>query len=180
VPHEGDEAVADNEEPAYFVTNDNRMRDGVLDPDDIAIVKDMIIITAEEALRLAEEENADEANEVAQERAEDEPLPSDAIRLTPEQMDEMAKHAGEALKAFEVIAEAIVTRLEMGSFVRAQRIEERKSWRAVSRSVHEEVQRARKLTSPLWEPVSNQLMGMTLCKVAAEVADQDYMEPPWN
>jgi hypothetical protein len=172
--------VADNEEPAYFATNDNRMRDGVLDPDDVAIVKDMIIITAEEALRLAQEENADEATAVAQAEAEDEPLPANAIRLTPEKMDEMAKHAGEALKAFEVIAEAIVTRLEMGSFVRTQRIEERKSWRAVSRAVHEEMLQSRKLAGPLWEPVSNQLMGMTLCKVTAEVADQDYMQPPWN
>jgi hypothetical protein len=117
---------------------------------------------------------------VAQAEAEDEPLPADAIRLTPEKMDEMAKHAGEALKAFEVIAEAIVTRLEMGSFVRTQRIEERKSWRAVSRAVHEEMLQSRKLAGPLWEPVSNQLMGMTLCKVTAEVADQDYMQPPWN
>ena len=171
--------MADNDAPAYFVTNDARMRDGVLDPDDVAIIKDMVIITAEEALRLAEEEASNEAGTPA--AAEEEaPLPEDAIRLTPEQMDEMAKHANDAMRAFEVMAEAIVTRLEMGAFVRAQRIDERKSWRAVSRAVHDEMLRRQKLSGPLWQPVSNQLMGMTLCKVAAEVADQDYMQAPWN
>lgn len=172
--------MAESDEPAYFVTNDSRMRDGVLDPDDVAIIKDMVIITAEEALRLAEEEASSEAGAQSAEAAEEAPLPEDAIRLTPEQMDEMAKHANETMRAFEVMAEAIVTRLEMGAFVRAQRIDERKSWRAVSRAVHDEMLRRQKLSGPLWQPVSNQLMGMTLCKVAAEVADQDYMQAPWN
>jgi hypothetical protein len=166
------------EEQPYFVTTDARMRDGTLDPDDEAIVRGMKVITPQEAVELAQEEESTKGANA--EPAPEPELPADEVRLTPEMMEQLAGHAGEAMHHYEDLAEAIISRMALAPYVRTLRIEERCTWRAVARTVHERVAGDRNLRAPLWEPLSNQIMGMALCKVAAETHDQDFMEPPWN
>jgi len=174
--------MAETEDVAYFVTTDMRMKDGTLDPDDAAIIGDMKIVTPEEALALQEQEDAQEkpAGLKKKKKEPEQPLPAGHQRLTPEMMEQMAGPAREAIQHYQELSAAVVTRLDLASFVRQLRIDEKRSWRAVARGVHEKLAEDRKLPGPLWEPISNQIMGMSLCKVAAETHDQDYMQPPWN
>ena len=173
--------TAKEEDVAYFVTTDMRMKDGTLDPDDAAIIGDMKIVTPEEAVELQKQEEAEEKAAGKKKTKEPEkPLPEGHIRLTPEMMEQMAGPAREALQHYQELSEAVVTRLNLAPFVRQLRIDEKRTWRAVARGVHQKLAEDRKLPGPLWEPISNQIVGMSLCKVAAETHDQDYMLPPWN
>ena len=173
--------MSETEDIAYFVTTDMRMKDGKLDPDDAAIIGDMKIVTPEEALELQKQEDAEEKAAGKKKKKEPEkPLPEGHQRLTPEMMEKMAGPAREALQHYQDLSAAVVTRLNLAPFVRQLRIEEKRTWRAVARGVHEKLAEDRNLPGPLWEPISNQIVGMSLCKVAAETHDQDYMEPPWN
>lgn len=66
---------------------------------------------------------------------------------------------------------------EQAAFVRRLRLDDGDglgySWRAVAETCHLEWQGT-------WEPPSNQLVGMAICKRAAELHGENYMEEPWN
>ena len=183
--------MSDTDDTAYFVTTDMRMKDGLLDPDDASIIGSMKIVTPEEAVELHEKEEAEakaksagrspgKNKKKAEEQEPEKPLPEGHIRLTPEMMEQMAGPAREALQHYQELSAAVVTRLNLAPYVRQLRIDEKRTWRSVARGVHEKLAEDRKLPGPLWEPISNQIVGMSLCKVAAETHDQDYMQPPWN
>jgi hypothetical protein len=57
--------------------------------------------------------------------------------------------------------------------IRALRVEDGRTWRAVARAC-----------STAWpehrEEGSNQIWGMQLCELAASAFDEDYLLPPWN
>lgn len=59
--------------------------------------------------------------------------------------------------------------------IRRIRVEEEYTWRAVARHCH-------KLWGDAadWDPPSNQLAGMALCKLAAKVFNEDYYDNDWN
>jgi hypothetical protein len=174
--------MPDSEDVAYFITTDTRMKDGVRDPDDAAIIGNMKVVTPEEAVDLQKQEEAAEkaAGRKRKKKEPEKPLPEGHIRLTPELMEQMSGPAREALQHYQELSAAVVTRLNLAAYVRQLRIDEKRTWRAVARGVHEKLAEDRNLPGPLWEPVSNQIVGMSLCKVAAETHDQDYMQPPWN
>ena len=167
-----------DDDEAVFITTDSRMRDGKLDPDDEKIIGGMRIMTPLEAFELPKEESG--RRKKGKKKSPETPLREDAIELTPDQMQALAQQAGETLRGYEEIAEAIIMRLQYAGTVRQLRIDDSCSWRAVARGVHEQLSAKGRSAITLWEPVSNQLMGMALCKVAAETYDQDYMQPPWN
>ena len=69
------------------------------------------------------------------------------------------------------------TKLEMtkerAEFVRKLRLEEDYTWRMIAQECFEQWQGD-------WEPSSNQLVGMALCKAAALVFNENYATAPWN
>ena len=95
-------------------------------------------------------------------------------------MNELGKNAIATLTEYEGLASALVTRLSVAPAIRHARIDSKCTWRAVARSTHDSLQKEHRLATGLWEPASNQLMGMALCKIAAQTYDQDFMQPPWN
>ncbi len=171
-----------DDDVTYFVTNDMRMFDGHLDPDDCEILRGKHLITGEDALRLAAEEQASKAagSEVGKLSAKQATLEPGKICLTPETTTELGKNAIATLTHYEGLASALVTRLPIAPAVRSARIDDKCTWRAVARRLHESMQKEHRLATGLWEPASNQLMGMALCKVAAQTYDEDFMETPWN
>lgn len=66
--------------------------------------------------------------------------------------------------------------MEQAAFVRRLRCgdgEDGYTWRAVAETCHLE-------WNGQWEPPSNQLYGMAICKRAAELHGEDYMDETWN
>lgn len=62
---------------------------------------------------------------------------------------------------------------EKAKVVRRIRVEQGYAWSEVAETCH-------RLFNGDWFPVSNQLMGMALCEVAAEFFNEHYQEEPWN
>lgn len=88
-----------------------------------------------------------------------------------EQLQEMAKAAGERFEEFKKLCSPMT--LAQAKAVRKLRIEHGFSWRAVAEACY-------KLGWGKWYPPSNQIMGITLCRRAAQLLGEDYEKEPWN
>lgn len=96
------------------------------------------------------------------------------IPIDLEQLQDLAKAAGEVYDSFEVVVSEMT--LEQAKQVREWRCgEDNVTWRGVAQLAWNEGWFDRK-----WYPPSNQLMGMALCEKAAKFFDEDYMQKPWN
>ncbi len=92
-----------------------------------------------------------------------------------EEMKELAKAAAERFDAYNLFVKEHMTQ-KQAEFIRKLRVDEGYSWRSVARACYKQ-----HWTDWLrWEPPSNQIMGMSLCKRAAEMHGEGYREPPWN
>lgn len=60
---------------------------------------------------------------------------------------------------------------EQVEFIKDLRCDKNYTWRAVASACHREFDGD-------WN--SNQIAGMDLCKLAANILGENYMEPPWN
>lgn len=89
-----------------------------------------------------------------------------------EQLHALAEAAGRTFDEAERLLLDVLTP-ERCAFVRRLRVDEDHSWRAVATVCHE-------TWGASWEPPSNQLWGMALCKLAALAHGEDYMSDPWN
>ena len=58
-------------------------------------------------------------------------------------------------------------------FVRHLRVDKNGSWRWVAQKCHEKWRQD-------WNPPSNQIVGMDLCKMAAPFFNENWSEEPWN
>jgi hypothetical protein len=88
--------------------------------------------------------------------------------LTPERLMELARMAKETYDAFE---EDIRPRMTVARAVRIKELREASSWRAVADATYQEWG-----DDAGWGPPSNQLAGMALTKLAAELLGENEEE----
>jgi len=159
-------------EQRVFVTNDRWTKDGRLDPDDEAVLKEaagdgelVVMNTREafEAMKVEKPAEFDKFHKVMESTT--------GRALTFEQLVELSQRAGETFGAFSKLTELMTD--HQAKVVRNLRVGEHCTWRAVARSCYI-------MGWGKWSPASNQLMGMALCKWAAELYGEDYMKVPWN
>lgn len=87
------------------------------------------------------------------------------VPITPELL-ESVRVASDGL---DTIAEEWMT-VERAQEVRRLRVDDGLTWRSVAAAVSEE-----------WDnPTSSQLLGVSLCEVAAKCLDEDGRKEPWN
>ena len=92
-----------------------------------------------------------------------------------EQLKALAKAAKETFDYSEHCISSQMTFIE-AVYIRGLRVLCGYSWRAVAEECY-----AKEWPGwERWQPPSNQLVGMALCKKAAEFFNEDYMAPPWN
>jgi len=94
--------------------------------------------------------------------------------LTFEELVELGRKADERMKEFTKLTDSMS--LAHAAQIRILRVDHRMTWRSVARVCY--LEKWPNLWG--WEPASNQLMGMALCKRAAELFNENYREPPWN
>lgn len=82
-----------------------------------------------------------------------------------------------AVKTHDVFLESIKAKMTKprAELIRKLRVEDGCSWRALAAECHENW-----AEDAEWLPPSNQIAGMALCEVAAEMFGEKYMEAPWN
>ncbi len=88
-----------------------------------------------------------------------------------EQLQEMAKAGAARFEEFKKLCSSM--ELWQAKVIQVLRCEEGCSWRAIA-------ERCYKLGWGKWYPPSNQIMGMALCRRAAQLLDEDYRKEPWN
>lgn len=153
-------------------------REKMLDPDDEQIIKDAkdggaILVTWDRVMRLAAGgitpyEALDQAAAAGTGTTEAQAEVSRLHKLTPAELTVMA---GAANKTYESFNRDIHVVEKAARQIRQLRVEKDYSWRAVAR-----------FYSGLWGAPwgGNQIAGMVLCKKAAKLLGEDFMQPPWN
>lgn len=94
-----------------------------------------------------------------------------------EEFQRLAKMARRVYDEAEVEAEQFVTPA-LAARIRQLRCEEGYTWRAIALDVYHELDTKGEV--PNWSPPSNQLAGMALCKIAADLLGEDANKDPWN
>ena len=92
-----------------------------------------------------------------------------------EQFMAIAKALGATFDYFRGVCREKMSH-DQAVFIRSLRVDQGYSWRAVAESCFEQLWEGWER----WAPPSSQPMGMALCERAAELFDENYMEPPWN
>jgi hypothetical protein len=161
------------EPEAIFVSDDARLRDGVLDPTDEEVLRQagggkrgwhVMIVTAAEAMKLAD------ASRGSLPRRPSRPPGPGLRELRPEDMEEMGAAAEATWKYFQEEA-ARLLKDDRAAFIRRLRVDQRYTWRKVARACAQ-------AWGTDWS--SNQLAGMALCEQAAKWFLEDYRQAPWN
>lgn len=88
-----------------------------------------------------------------------------------DELKELARAASERFEEFKELCSPMT--LEQAKVVRKLRVEKGFSWRALAQACYD-------LGWGKWSPPSNQIMGMAICERAAQLLNENYMEPPWN
>ena len=94
-------------------------------------------------------------------------------RLTLDDLVELGRKAEERMAEFTDVVECMT--LGQAAQVRHWRIDGCMTWRSVARSAYLE-----KWFDRRWEPPSNQLMGMSLARKAAQLFGENFRDEPWN
>lgn len=94
--------------------------------------------------------------------------------LTFDELVELGRKGNERLEEFTGLIGGSIT-LAQASQVRIWRVEHRMTWRSVARAAFNE-----NWFNRAWQPPSNQLMGIALCKKAAAFFRENYRAEPWN
>ena len=150
----------------------------MLDPDDEQIIKECkeagaVFVTWDRIVRVAAGgitpyEALDQAIAAGTGTKEAQADVSRLRRLTPAKLTVLADAAN---KTYGCFRQYIEVNREAAEVIRQLRVEKEYSWRAVAR-----------FCSKVWRAPwgGNQLAGMVICKKAAEMLGEDYMEIPWN
>lgn len=98
------------------------------------------------------------------------------IPLDMEMLKKLAESANKKHLSFQDQTKELMTP-ELAALIRKIRVDEGYTWRAVASYIHDHLSSGQE---ELWEPPSNQIMGMALCEYAAAHFGKDYMEGDWN
>jgi len=93
-----------------------------------------------------------------------------------EQLMEMARKANDTFMSFQDFVSGM--NMDMAKEIRLMRVDKGCTWRRVAEIMHEFI--LKQTGEDMWQPPSNQLMGMALCKKAAQLHGEDYMGKYWN
>ena len=93
-------------------------------------------------------------------------------RLTPELWKELKTGAAQVTNVAEAWCKENLTIIR-AELIKSWRADEGYTWRSVAAAAHKEFHGD-------WKPKSNQLWGMELCKVAANLLNEDPDKEPWN
>lgn len=154
-----------------FVTLDRRIvvpGPHGLDPDDSAAMPQRAIaVYPDDSLPLAR--ISDTSNAGAP--------PRGFYALSPAAIERLRASGRRTFEDFERAAAALLARRTvLVERVWRLRVAERRTWRGVARALTLEEPVVRS-----WSDLAaNQLVGLALCKGAAQRLGQDFMEPPWN
>lgn len=164
-----------------FVTNDRWLREnGKLDPTDRAVLQEaaqggeVVIISLRQAL---EQMKAEEPTKFQAFHREREKAVGKA--LTFDDLVRLGEMADEKKTAYDSYIGLIMTK-EQAAQIRSWRVNGHYTWRAVASAAFWMATAGAWLGWRLWQPPSNQIMGMSLCERAAEFFNENYREPPWN
>ena len=155
------------------ITNDVYLRrPGVLHPKDEEVLRHGTkAISGPELLAMAERGELDKDDVTPVRQADPE---SGLIELGPDEIQTLAKLAGEAGGIFDKQAMRHVASHKRAMQVRRLRCKLHYSWRLVAQECHNNWMVAD------WSPPSNQIMGMSLCEHAAKTLGEDHTKDPWN
>ena len=169
------------ERKIVFITNDRWLLEkGNLDPTDEAILKEaaqggeLIIMNETQALEAMKKEEPEKFNAYQKDQEKQFGRP-----LTMAEMIKLSQQADKRWVVYHRYVELMMTK-DQAIQIRAWRINEHFSWRAIARAAFGLVVGNRWQKWRVWEPPSNQIMGMALCHRAAEFFDENDREPPWN
>lgn len=166
-------------EPIIFVTDDKWLIQpgGLLDPDDQKILDqarqagDLKIMNLEDANKYME--TIDPADITAE--PEGTTLPEGIMAVTPDMLKDITRNATNASGMCTIYFSALITLVEAAQ-IRFWRIHERRTWRSVARCAYEYWP----YWPNRWYPPSNQVIGSELCKAAAKVFKENFLQDPWN
>jgi len=161
----------------YYVTDDRMLREKKhVDPDDLVQIHALeqtgpvVFITCEQLFEIAGQEAA---TPTARESG---PVPDGMVTITSmKQIKGISQSASNRYEKFYRLAKKRMTP-EQAALVRTMRLGWGFTWRSVARYCWEQNWRMWRS----WQPVSNQLMGMAICRRAAEIFGENFREPPWN
>jgi hypothetical protein len=151
---------------------------GKLDPADEAVMKEaahgdeLVLMTLQQALEAMQREEPEKFQEFENKFGESNSFQG-AIPLTIEQIVELTAKGDDRMRQFDEAFEVFM-RLEVAKQIRIWRVDGHYSWRAIAREVY-----ATAIWCE-WSPPSNQIAGMSLCKIAAKLLGEDYRKEPWN
>ncbi len=165
-----------------LVTNDKWvLKRGKLDSSDEEVMKEaaqggeLVMMTLPQALEVMQKEEPAKFQEFKNKFGESNKLQGKqtGVPLTIEQIVELAAQADDRMREFDQGFELFM-RAEVAKPIRIWRVNEHYSWRAIAREVYGTAIWCR------WSPPSNQIAGMSLCKIAAKLLGEDYTKEPWN
>jgi len=169
------------ERKTIFITNDRWLLEkGNLDLTDEEILKEaaqggeLIMMNITQALEAMKKEEPEKFSALQKDKEK-----QAGRTLTMAEMIKLAEQADERFTTYHRYVELMMTK-DQAIQVRVWRINEHFSWRAVARAAFGMVVSDRWQKWKVWDPPSNQLMGMALCHRAAELHDQNYRKEPWN
>lgn len=172
-------------EQVFFVTNDRWLREGgLLDEQDKAILEEardggkveLVMMGCAEAFEKMRQEEPRKFDKFAKKVAKDHQL---GHKLSFQELVKLAREAGPKVEQHREYFQRSMG-LVQARMVRAWRVDEHCTWRRIAGQANHMVEAGAWPPWPLWGPPSNQIVGMTLCEVAAKFFQEDAMEPPWN
>jgi len=171
----------DKHEKMVFVTNDKYLREkGILDPYDEELLKEaaqggqLVVMSVMEMLEALQKEEPGKFREFK------ESFESQALKpLTMDELVDLARQGDERKKGYDEHVELMMTKSQALN-IRVWRITKHYSWRSVARAAFGRVVSNEWKGWRLWDPPSNQVMGMALCEQAAKLLGENYRDPPWN
>ena len=172
----------DEQEKVIFVTDDKWLlqKGGVLDNTDREIIAQMeqagqvVFMSPKETFEAMQNEEPEKFDEFKKQLE----IPG-TINLTIDDIVELSRQGEIKSSGFYEHVQILMTKRQAKT-VRNWRIDCHFTWRAVARSAFAMVISRQWYRWGSWEPASNQLMGVALCKRAAELLNENYRKPPWN
>lgn len=162
-----------NDEPRILVTEDKWMRlKGRLDPVDEIVIKEaaggqeLTFMSLRETFEAMQAETPEKYAGVVKSMEQ-----KAGRTLTMEQLIEYSRAGQKTFREFENWTQKMTR--EQAEKVRHLRIDEHCTWRTIARTCYI-------WGFGQWYPPYNELMGMALCKRAAEQFLEDFMKEPWD
>lgn len=171
----------DKQQKLVFVTSDRFLLEkGNIDPVDEEIMKEaahggeLTIMSTAEALENMKKEKPEKFKELKNK------FEGQAGKaLTMDEIADLGRQGRDRKAYYDRIAGPGMTK-DQALEIRFWRTQGHYSWRAVARAAFGMVMSNGWHGWMLWDPPSNQLMGIALCERAAGFFGENYRYPPWN